>query len=90
LDIIRKCGEVGILGALQSPWEKDLLGDCVIVGVKLDKLDTFHTQFISEEMIRNSNSGVLWGILSGCTIGVPPMLKHGSEFIRKEIAKPCL
>lgn len=90
LEIIRKCGEAGILGGVMNPWEESLLGKCVIAGVEIDEFDTFHTQFISEEMIRNSNSGVLWGILSGCTIGVPPMVKHGSDFIRKEIAAPCL
>ena len=40
-------------------------------------------------MIKLGNSGTIWGALSGCTIGVPPLLNHGSPYVRG-LAKECL
>lgn len=36
------------------------------------------------------SGGVLWGIMAGLSIGLPPVLRFGSKYLKDKVARPCL
>lgn len=51
-----------------------------ICGVKLEKPDYFHEIIALEETVKYANIGLIWNI-GTCSIGLPPILNHGSDYL---------
>lgn len=43
-----------------------------------------------DEVARCGSGGVLWGLLEGLQIGLPPVLNFGSEALKRRVATQCL
>ena len=82
-----KTYEAGILpGVVGAPWPSDLTN-----GVEGPAgFDYFHELILFDEFARCGSGGVLWGLLEGVHIGLPPVLNFGSPELRKRVGAPCL
>lgn len=52
--------------------------------------DYFHELIFIDELARCASGGVLWGLMEGLQIGLPPILNFGSEEMKKRVAPACL
>jgi len=52
--------------------------------------DYFHELIFMDELARSASGGVLWGLIEGLQIGLPPVLNFGSADLKSKIAKNCL
>uniref|UniRef100_A0A1D1Y850 Long-chain specific acyl-CoA dehydrogenase, mitochondrial n=1 Tax=Anthurium amnicola TaxID=1678845 RepID=A0A1D1Y850_9ARAE len=89
-ELFIKAGKAGILpGVCGAPWAKytDIKP---IGGVKADEFDHFHEFVICDELARCGSGGVLWGLTGGLGIGLPPILKFGTEELKQRVAPACL
>lgn len=90
-DLFAKCYKAGFLGSAAGvPWNTEFCGDNIVAGVKPEEYDAFHSFIIIDELSRCGSGGVLWGLLGGLSIGLPPVLHFGSDFLKKKVAQPCL
>jgi len=87
-----KCYEAGWLpGCVGPPWPKDIVPDCkIIAGLKPEEYDYFHELILIDELSRCGSGGVLWAISGGLSIGLPPILQFGSQYLREKVARACL
>jgi len=58
--------------------------------LKPEKFDHFHEFIGTDEMCRCGSSGVVWGLLAGIGIGLPPILNFGSKQLKERIVRPVL
>jgi hypothetical protein len=58
--------------------------------VKIEEYDAFHCMIMGDEFSRSGSGGLTWGVLGGLTIGLPPILHFGSEYLKDKVAKECL
>ncbi|PKY39198.1 putative acyl-CoA dehydrogenase [Rhizophagus irregularis] len=90
-ELFIKAGKAGILpGVCGAPWPTNYTDIRPIGGVKPEDFDHFHEFIISDELARCGSGGVLWGLTGGLGIGLPPILKFGSEEIKRRVAPGCL
>ncbi|CAJ0759157.1 17551_t:CDS:2, partial [Entrophospora sp. SA101] len=52
--------------------------------------DHFAEFVLSDELARCGSGGILWGLTGGLGIGLPPILKFGSEELKKRVVPECL
>jgi alkylation response protein AidB-like acyl-CoA dehydrogenase len=52
--------------------------------------DYFHELIFIDELARSASGGVLWGLIEGLQIGLPPILNFASRELQAKIAAPCL
>ncbi|KAJ1570046.1 hypothetical protein HK096_004459, partial [Nowakowskiella sp. JEL0078] len=88
--LFEKAGRVGILagvcGAPYSPY-----APCAPpAGIRPEEFDAFHELVICDELARCGSGGVLWGLIGGLGIGLPPVLNFASKDLAKRIAPGCL
>lgn len=50
-------------------------------GVEIEKPDSFHEIVVYEEIAKVGSGGLLWGLMGGTGIGVPPILKFGGKYL---------
>jgi len=55
-----------------------------------DGFDYFHELIFIDELARCASGGVLWGLIEGLQIGLPPVLVFGSEEMKRRVAPACL
>ncbi|CAB4390929.1 unnamed protein product [Rhizophagus irregularis] len=90
-ELFIKAGKAGILpGVCGAPWPVKHTDIKPIAGVSVEEYDNFHEFVICDELGRCGSGGVLWGLCGGLTIGLPPVLKFGSEELQRRIAPGCL
>eukprot|EP00026_Physarum_polycephalum_P008624 Phypoly_transcript_08717.p1 GENE.Phypoly_transcript_08717~~Phypoly_transcript_08717.p1 ORF type:complete len:436 (+),score=55.67 Phypoly_transcript_08717:27-1310(+) len=74
-------------GLLSSPWEypqANLPG-----GISAEEYDLFHALIAVDEFSRCGSAGVIWGLLGGKNIGLPPVINFGSNFLKEKVVKDC-
>lgn len=54
------------------------------------EFDPFCEQILIEEVGRCGSGGVLWGLFAGLSIGLPPVMKFGSKYLKDKVAGPCM
>ncbi|KAG0305124.1 hypothetical protein BGZ98_004583 [Dissophora globulifera] len=93
MSLFRKCAQMGILasiagtGTLPTDYfnvEDTILfrgGDNAIVNPA--NFDAFHAFIIGDELARCGSGGVLWGLCGGLGIGLPPVIHHGTEELKR-------
>ncbi|KAF9959311.1 hypothetical protein BGZ72_009888 [Mortierella alpina] len=98
--LFTKCAEMGILPAIAGngklPVEYfDVEQTTLFKGganaiVNPNEFDAFHGFIIGDELARCGSGGVLWGLCGGLGIGLPPIINHGSEELKRRIVPECL
>jgi alkylation response protein AidB-like acyl-CoA dehydrogenase len=89
-DLAKKCFEAGWLPAVAGlPWSTEYAGTNIIGGVKPEEYDVFHELILVDEISRCGSGGVVWALFGGLGIGMPPVTKFGSKFLRDKTRK-CL
>jgi len=86
-DAYIKCYEAGLLPVVVGPHSGAF--DLVPAEAPQD-LDYFHELIFVDELARCASGGVLWGLIEGLQIGLPPVLNFGSDDLKKRVAVPCL
>jgi alkylation response protein AidB-like acyl-CoA dehydrogenase len=85
-EIYQKMYQAGLMPAVVgSPWPAEFVGD----GGPED-FDAFHSLILIEELGRCGSGGVLWGLMGGMGIGLPPILHFGSDYLKQKVARKCL
>jgi alkylation response protein AidB-like acyl-CoA dehydrogenase len=54
------------------------------------KLDEFHAIIVFQELAKAGSIGVLWGLGAGLCIGLPPVLHHGSDYLKQKVVPSVL
>lgn len=90
--VFRRCGEVGILAAVCGPpWQTQFISHIAPPGgVKPEEFDAFHEFIVMDELARAGSGGVLWGLMGGHTIALPPVIQFGSSYVKDKIVRDCL
>ena len=74
-DLLRKCFEAQILPAsCGGKWPTEY------VGPGPAEFDAFHELIMIDELSRCGSGGVMWGIMGGLAIGLPPVLLFASKY----------
>lgn len=68
-----------------QPYPEKYFPSKQINGIKVDNFDYFHELVVIEESAKLSSNGVLWA-LGTMAIGLPPILKYGSDYIKDRYA----
>jgi len=86
-ELRKKLGDVGIVAMVQGPGEHLKLAPNGLMGgvVKPEEFDYFHELVVQEERSRFFCPGWEDGIDSANSIGVPVIIKYGSEWMKKEV-----
>eukprot|EP00026_Physarum_polycephalum_P002369 Phypoly_transcript_02375.p1 GENE.Phypoly_transcript_02375~~Phypoly_transcript_02375.p1 ORF type:complete len:492 (+),score=67.09 Phypoly_transcript_02375:69-1544(+) len=89
-EIFVKCYKAGWLPGVVGFWPTQYAGHHIAGGVKPEEFDVFHELIILDELSRCGSGGVVWGLMEGLQIGLPPVLNFGSEYLRNKVVKPCV
>lgn len=82
------CGEAGLLPCVagKNAYSFVRSGKCT----PPINFDYFHELIFIDELARCASGGVLWGLIEGLQIGLPPVLNFGSSYLQNLIAEDCL
>eukprot|EP00467_Chlorarachnion_reptans_P022930 CAMPEP_0114527256 /NCGR_PEP_ID=MMETSP0109-20121206/23509_1 /TAXON_ID=29199 /ORGANISM="Chlorarachnion reptans, Strain CCCM449" /LENGTH=567 /DNA_ID=CAMNT_0001709189 /DNA_START=1 /DNA_END=1704 /DNA_ORIENTATION=+ len=84
--ILKKLANEGLLpGFVGLPWPSKYT-----TAEGPEAFDGFHLMIIADELARCGSGGVLWGLVGGLGIGLPPILHFGSEEMKKRVIPGCL
>eukprot|EP00919_Chromeraceae_sp_WS-2016_P078388 GHVR01185692.1.p1 GENE.GHVR01185692.1~~GHVR01185692.1.p1 ORF type:complete len:420 (+),score=145.26 GHVR01185692.1:6-1265(+) len=96
-EFIKKAGQAGALsmllvGGWQMTGIPSILVDKVkfIGGVSFDDIDCFSVLTFIDEICRCGSGGVFWGLAGALGIGLPPVIKQGSEELQLKVTLPCM
>ncbi len=79
----KRASDVGILPAVIG-WPED------VVGRKRPKgYDGFFAFICFDEVSRCASGGVVWGLVGGLGIGLPPVAHFGNKDLKQRVAGPC-
>lgn len=85
-ELFRSAGRRGYLaGGCGLPGYPTALTDVRIKSVPAEKFDPFHELVMVDEICRAGSGSVIWFLLGGFTIGLPPIYHHGKEALKKRI-----
>lgn len=76
--------------AVGPPWPAKYVNGPPPCGIKAEEYDEFHELIFIDEISRCGSGGVLWGISGGLAIGLPPVMKFGSDYLKQKVIPPCL
>jgi len=91
--LFQKTAQAGILGAMGgTPWKEveQYAGSKCVGGIKPEEWNAFHTFITIDELSRCGSGGVMWGLLGGLSIGLPPVVHFGSKQLNDRITGDCL
>jgi alkylation response protein AidB-like acyl-CoA dehydrogenase/predicted heme/steroid binding protein len=90
-EVFRLMADNGLLAlAVGNPFPKDYYKGKVLGYDDVSLIDPFTNFIFGDELARCGSGGVLWGTLGGLGIGLPPILKFGSEELKQKVAPDCL
>jgi alkylation response protein AidB-like acyl-CoA dehydrogenase len=86
-EVYQLAGKSGALAlCIGRPWPKQYIGECPW-GFEPDY---FHELVMYDELSRTGSGGFLWGVAGGTTIGLPPVVQHGTEEVKQKVIPGCL
>ncbi|KAK3281502.1 hypothetical protein CYMTET_10710 [Cymbomonas tetramitiformis] len=84
-EVFTKAYEAGLLpGVVGAPWPTEYAGPGP------EDYDYFHELILVDEICRCGSGGVVWGLVEGLQIGLPPVLHFGSKSLKDRVAPDCL
>jgi len=89
-EVWAKCYEGGWLPAVIGLWPTEYVGDKLAGGIRPEEFDAFHELILIDEVGRCGSGGVLWALFAGLSIGLPPVMLFGSQYLKDKVAKDCL
>ena len=90
-ELFLKAAKAGILqGICGNPWPTKYADRLPAGNVKPEEFNAFHEFIICDELSRCGSGGVLWGLIGGLGIGLPPVLHFGSDYIKDKVVSDCL
>jgi len=92
-ELFQKMGAAGLLAGRIGPGKHLKLidrPDGKIFGMPIDKFDYFAESILHEEISRIACPGFVDGLGSGMTIGLPPVLQFGPDWMQKKIGTEVL
>ena len=81
----RRAAEIGMLHAICG-WPDGIPG----APPRPKGFDAFFAVIASDELARCGSGGVVWGLVGGFGIGLPPIVHFGSEELIQRVAAPVL
>ncbi|KAI8924150.1 acyl-CoA dehydrogenase/oxidase [Entophlyctis helioformis] len=72
-----------------NPVPRRVFERCGETGI-LAAFDSFHEFIVMDELARVASGGVLWGLMGGHTIALPPVVHFGSDFVKNKVVADCL
>lgn len=67
-----RCYVLSYEGVVGAPWPEKYAGQSPV-----PKFDSFHELILIDEICRCGSGGVIWGLVEGLQIGLPPVLNFG-------------
>ena len=58
--------------------------------MKVEELDWFMMKILTEEMSRPCGASLVWALVGGLGIGLPPIMNFGSEELKQKCAYDIL
>lgn len=90
-ELTKKAKEAGWLpGCCGQKWPTKYAGDFIAGGVKPEEWDGFHELILHEELGHCGSGGVATFFTLGITVGIPPILQFGSEYLKEKVARSVL
>lgn len=92
-EVFKLMGEAGLLAGRIGPGKHLKLiprPDNAIFGMPIDKFDYFAESILHEEISRLGCPGFVDGLGSGMTIGLPPVLQFGPDWMKKQVGTEVL
>jgi len=78
-------GERGYLAGLLGVHYPTQYTDIRNKSVSPEEWDHFHELIVTDELSRCGSGGVVWNLIGGYGIGLPPLLKFGKESVKKRV-----
>jgi len=87
-----KCGNAGLVAMAQGPGEHLRLAPQGLMGglLKPEEFDYFHELIVHEERSRTMCPGYEDGLDGACSIGVPVIIKYGSDWMKQDVLPPII
>ena len=82
------CGEAGLLPCVAGKNAYEFINSNSVKPPS--NFDYFHELIFMDELARCASGGVLWGLIEGLQIGLPPILNFGSKKLQDLITEDCL
>nr|KAJ3411293.1 hypothetical protein HK105_002662 [Polyrhizophydium stewartii] len=90
-ELFLKAGAAGLLQFIGgSPFPHEYAAAPLPVGLKESEIDGFHEFIVADELARCGSGGVLWGLVGGLGIGLPPVIHFGSDYLKKKVVQDCV
>ncbi|KAK4702143.1 acyl-CoA dehydrogenase, partial [Phenoliferia sp. Uapishka_3] len=90
----KRVADAGILAGLAaggSGWQFEFAEGINVPGnIDPKQWDSFHNFILVDEISRCGSGGILYGIIGGFGIGLPPVLHFGTEELKMRVVPPCL
>jgi hypothetical protein len=77
--VIKKCAQNGFMALCLGFWPQNFVPKREVCGVELKEPDLFHESIMYDELSRLGSAGIQWAITGGMSVGLPPVLKFGSQ-----------
>ncbi|SCV74312.1 BQ2448_6744 [Microbotryum intermedium] len=96
LSAFKHVARSGILAAIASGrdgWPTEYAGNLPIPGgldLSKEKWDAFHNYVTVDELCRCGSGGILYGLIGGFGIGLPPVKHFGSDELKERVIPDCL
>merc|ERR1711871_834386 len=86
-EVHQKAFEAGWLpGAAGGPWPTQYAGG----KEGPEGFNVWHESIVMDELSRCASGGFVWGIAGGLSIGLPPVMMFGSQYLKDKVAADCL
>lgn len=78
-------GERGYLAGLLGIHYPTEYTDIRNKSVSAEEWDHFHELIVTDELSRCGSGGVVWNLIGGYGIGLPPLIKFGTDSVKKRV-----
>lgn len=90
-EVFKKMADFGLLAMRLGPGDHlKLAPKGLPMGLKPEEFDYFYEQIAHEELVRTTCPGFVDGAGSGMVIGLPPLIHHGTEYMKKVVVGQVL
>lgn len=89
--LVKAAAEAGVLAACVTEYPHEYTKVPILFGaVDPKEFDPFHMAIVVDELARCASGGVMWGLIGGLGIGLPPVMHFGPEAMKKRVIADCV
>jgi alkylation response protein AidB-like acyl-CoA dehydrogenase len=89
-EIYKQMGDRGYLAGLMGTHYPVEYVNHTVAAVAPEKWDLFHEILVTDEISRAASGGLVWNLIGGFGIGMPPVMKYAKKALRDRIAPGIL